>query len=129
MRNLQDEAVAIYDLCVRHFIRPKVKRISRKVNLETDYLSKSICKGDFWLAANVFAVLNQLWGPHSVDWFLSHKSAQVQSFFAQFWCPGTEGGDAFTGTWEKVNCSIFPLPRSWTTCAPAATKVSVHTFL
>ena len=86
---------------------------TREVNLEADYLSKFICKDDFQLAANVFAALNQLWGPHSVDWFASHLSAQVQRFFAQFWCPGCEGVDAFTGMWEKENGWIFPLPHFW----------------
>ena len=64
MRNLQDEAVAI---CVKHFIRLEVDWILREVICQN-----FICKDNFRLAAKVFATLNQLWRPHSVDWLASH---------------------------------------------------------
>ena len=74
VRNLQDEAVGISDLCIKHFIWLEVKWIPQVVNPEADYLSKFICNDDFWLAAYMFAALDQLWGPHSVDWIESHLS-------------------------------------------------------
>ncbi len=110
VRQLQEEAVAIYALCVEHFIRLEVKWIPRELNTKADYLSKFICKDDFKLVGKVFHALDGLWGPHSVDWFASHLSTQLPRFFAQFWCPHCEGVDAFARSWDGENGWFFPPP-------------------
>lgn len=110
VESLHTEAVAIYDLCMRHRIRLTVTWIPREENGQADYLSKVICKDDYKLDPQVFHRLDDCWGPHSVDVFASHLSAQLPRFFSQFWCPGTSGVDAFALSWAGENNWLFPPP-------------------
>ena len=107
---LQEEAVGIYDLCMRHFVRLSVQWIPREMNTRADYLSKFVCRDDYRLDASVFDMLDKRWGPHSLDVFASHLSAQLPRFFSQFWCPGSEGVDAFSHSWAGENNWLFPPP-------------------
>ena len=55
------------------------------------------------------------WGPHSVDQFANHQNAHLPCFYRRFWCPGTEGVDAFSVLWTGDNNwlvpPIFLIPR------------------
>ena len=58
MRNLQDEAVATYDLW-EAFYSAGGEMDTWEVNLEADYLSKSICKDNFrWLCVYMLCWTN-----------------------------------------------------------------------
>ena len=104
------EAIGIYELCMRHFIRIDVRWIPRELNEKADYLSKFVCKDDYKLDEGVFNTLDGLWGPHTIDWFASHLSTQLSRFCAQFWCPGCEGVDAFSQCWTDEMGWFFPPP-------------------
>ena len=108
--SLQAEAVAIYELCMQHFVHLSVQWIPREMNQRADYLSKFVCRDDYRLDAQVFAQLDERWGPHTVDVFASHLSAQLPRFYSQFWCPGTEGVDALSLSWVGENNWLFPPP-------------------
>ena len=59
---------------------------------------------------SLFAYLDALWGPHSVDCFAAHYNNQIPRFFSRFWNPGTEAVDAFTVYWqEEVYLWVPPL--------------------
>jgi len=96
--------------CIKHFIRFEVRWIPRELNQQADYLSKYLCRDDYRLARVVFQFLDRMWGPHSVDWFASHLSAQLPRFYAQFWCPGCEGVNAFSESWSDRLGWFFPPP-------------------
>ena len=105
---LQQEAVAIYDLCMRHFVRLEVLWIPREENAKADYMSKYLCKDDYKLDPNVFERLNDRWGPHTIDWFASHLSTQLPRFFSQFWCPGCEGWMRLPHHGQVRTAGFFP---------------------
>ena len=108
--SLQAEAVAIYELCMQHFVRFSVQWIPRDMIQRADYLSKFVCRDDYRLDAQVFAQLDERWGPHTIDVFASHLSAQLPRFYSQFWCPGTEGVDALSLSWVGEKNWLFPPP-------------------
>ena len=55
------------------------------------------------------------WRPHSVDRCANHENAQLPRFYGRFWCPGTEGVDAFSVPWageiNRLVPPIFLIPR------------------
>ena len=64
VEKLQTEAIGIYELCMRHFIRIDVRWIPRELNEKAGYLSKFVCKDDYKLDEGVFNALDSLWGRH-----------------------------------------------------------------
>eukprot|EP00976_Prorocentrum_cordatum_P011252 226282-Prorocentrum_minimum.AAC.1 len=69
--------------------------VPRDLNGYADELSKVFDKDDWRLHPGVFALLDALWGPHTVDRFASDLNHQVEAFNSFHWCPGTLGVDAF----------------------------------
>ena len=51
---------------------------------------------DWQLNPIIFAELDSLWIPHTVDRFASHNNALLPRFNSRYWFPGTEAVDAFT---------------------------------
>ena len=106
--HLQREAVAIYSFCHRAGIRFSAEWIPRHLNTRADYWSKVVDTDDWKLNPQHFKELDELWGPHTVDRFASHRSAQLPRFCSRWWCPGTETVDAFTVSWEDDNNWLVP---------------------
>lgn len=107
---LHSEAVAIYTLCRRYQIHLEPEWIPRELNKEADELSRSASKDDYMLNPNIFAALDILWGPHTVDRFSTFRTRQVPRFCSRWLNPCTEGVDAFTLCWSGENNWIFPPP-------------------
>ena len=63
---------------------------------------------DYMLNPSVFAWLDELWGPHSVDRFASPSNAHLDRFNTRYWAPGSEAVDAFTCDWSADNNWLFP---------------------
>ena len=62
------------------------------------------------LNPDIFAALDILWGPHTVDRFSTFQTPQVPHFCSRWLNPRTEGVDAFTLCWSGENNWIFPPP-------------------
>ena len=72
--------------------------------------------GDDWMVhPRIFAELDAAWGPHTVDRFASHMNHLTPRFNSRFWCPGTEGVNAFAFDWRRdnnwVNTPFGLIPR------------------
>ena len=96
---LQVVALKVFSLAVQNHIRLEPEWIPRDLNEKADYLSRIIDYDDWQLHPSLFSVLDNLWGPHSVDRFASFHNCQLPRFNSRCWNPGSEAVDAFT-----VNC-------------------------
>ena len=65
--DLQAEALAIFSLCVKNYIRIEPEWIPREQNELVDYCSRLVDYDDWRLNPVVFQWLDELWGPHTVD--------------------------------------------------------------
>jgi len=66
---LHPEAVAIYTICKQYQIHLESEWIPREFNQEADELSRLATKDDYMLNLNIFAAMDILWGPHTIDCF------------------------------------------------------------
>lgn len=58
----------------------------------------------------LFAAIDSMWGPHTVDVFAHIDNTQLPRFYSRFWCPGTVAVDAFTVNWAgEVNWWVPPV--------------------
>ena len=87
--------LAVFETCLDMRVEVVWRWVPRELNGYTDELSKVFDKDDWSLHPGVFALLDALWGPHTVDRFASDLNHQVDAFNSFHWCPGTLGVDAF----------------------------------
>ena len=106
--NLQEEALKVFALAIRHQIRIDPEWIPRKENEMADYLSRIIDVDDWMLNPEVYRVLDTMWGPHTVDRFANADNTQTERFNSRFWSPGSEAVDAFTVNWQNENNWLCP---------------------
>lgn len=66
---LQKLALAVFHMCVTYHITVEPELIPREHNEVADYISKIVDYDDWMLHPDVFAHLNHIWGPHTVDRF------------------------------------------------------------
>ena len=59
----------------------------------------------------IFAALDILWGPHTIDHFSSFCTRQITRFNRHWPNPCSEGIDAFAASWENENNWLFPPPK------------------
>jgi hypothetical protein len=104
-------AMGILQLCIEHDIQISVDWIPRDQNAVADTLSKLIDSDDWAIANNVFQLINNKYGPFTLDPFASSTTAKVEKFYSRFWCPGSQGVDAFAYSWANENCWIVPPPK------------------
>ena len=100
---LHDLAVKVFSLSVHNNVKLEPEWIPRDLNERADALSRIIDYDDWMLNPAVFADIEVLWGPHSVDRFASCHNCQIPRFNSRCWSPGSEAIDAFTVNWEGEN--------------------------
>ena len=105
---LQSEALKIFSTAAKHNIVMEPKWIPRDENGLADYLSRIIDYDDWGLNQEIFAHIDELWGPHSVDRFASKHNTKLVRFNSRFWVKGTEAVDAFTVNWNGENNYFCP---------------------
>eukprot|EP00731_Ephydatia_muelleri_P018538 Em0011g578a len=84
--------------------------IPREQNEIADYISRIVDYDDWYVNPAVFAWVEELWGPHTVDRFASHYNMQLPRFNSRFASPGAEAVDAFTVNWSGENNWWCPPP-------------------
>ena len=99
--HLHEEAVAVFQLCLRHHVRLHVERVPREQNQIADYLSKIVDTDDWQLNPTLFKEIDRVFGPHTVDRFASTANAQLPRFCSRWLNPGCECVDCFTVSWER----------------------------
>ena len=66
-------------------------------------LSRIVDHDDWYLNLVVFAWLDFIWGPHTVDRFANRNNCQLPRFNSRCWTPGSEVVNAFTVYWGAGN--------------------------
>ena len=107
--------LALNALIVRIFLWAREFEVSLQVvwiprdrNAAADAVSKWTDGDDWMVNPRVFAALDAEWGPHTVDRFASHTNHLTPRFNSRFWCPGTEGVNAFAFDWSGDNNWVNP---------------------
>ena len=112
---LQTEALRIFRIAVKHSIRLEPEWIPREKNQVADYLSHLIDYDDWGLNQEIFDIIDDAWGPHTVDRFANEYNAKLVRYNSRYWAKGTEAVDAFTVDWSMENnywCPpIYLVPR------------------
>ena len=101
-------ALKVFSLSVQYQIRLVPEWIPRELNVRADYLSCIVDHDDWLLNPVVFAQLDAIWGPHTVDRFASFHNRQLPRFNSRCWNPGSEAVDAFTVNWLGENNWLCP---------------------
>lgn len=60
------------------------------------------------LFREISQLLDNGWGPHTVDCFGTFYNYKVPRFFSRFWNPGSSGVDTFFQAWQGENCWVVP---------------------
>ena len=96
---LQEEALAVFSIATQNLVRIEPQWIPQSENQKADYLNRLQDTDDWKIQPLVFAELNGLWGPHSIDRFANQLNTQLPRFNSRWWCPNTEAVDTFTCNW------------------------------
>ena len=107
---LQSIACDIEDSCSKFDIKIHGLWRPRNENKKADYLSRINDRDDWEVSDQVYQYYEQLWGLHTVDRFATHYNNKCARFNSKYWCPGTEGIDAFDQCWSNENNWIVPPP-------------------
>ena len=73
----------IFKFCIRHNIQLVPKWVPREENEIADEISKMVDHDDYMLSPDIFAALDIMWGPHTVDRFSSFSTRQIPRFCSQ----------------------------------------------
>ena len=103
--------LSIFNLCIDNKINLLPEWVPRDDNVIADLASKSIDRDDFMLHPDIFAALDILWGPHTIDRFSSFRSRQLPRFNSRWAKPCSEGVDASSFRWDNENNWLFPPPK------------------
>ena len=93
MELIQELVVDIFKLCIEFNIP---EWIPRSENQWADIVSKDLDRDDYILHPDIFAVLDLMWGPHSMDRFSFFCTRQVPRFCSCWASPFSKAIDAFT---------------------------------
>ena len=105
---LQDMAEKVYDLCQARRVTLKVQWVPRESIQYADHLSKLIDHDDWRTTPRLFNLLNERWGPYTVDRFADSSNTKLLRFNSKFLCPNTEQVDAFSSAWTGENNYLVP---------------------
>ena len=106
---LQEEAFVIFSITAWNLIRIEPQWIPRSKNQQADYLSRLRDTDDWMIQPAIFAHLDRLWGPHTIDRFANQLNSQLSRFNSRWWCPNTEAVDTFTCNWgSDINWACPP---------------------
>lgn len=99
-RALSDLAANFWQYCLDRQISVTAEYLPGQDNQVADFLSRHFHDLSLWkLHTGVFADLQSLWGPFSVDLFASRLDHQLPRFFSWRPDPLTERTDAFLQEW------------------------------
>ena len=109
-KHLQELAVSAYFLCKRESINLNVSWIPRDENTVADEMSKYVDYDDWKTSRGFFHLLNERWGPFTIDRFANHSNRKTLRYNALFWNPACEAVDAFTQDWSgELNWWVPPV--------------------
>ena len=104
-------ALDINEFCSKNSIVLNVQWIPRENNKDADELSRmaDLLDTDDWgLSSSFFKLLENKFGPFTVDCFGNFYNCKVDKFYSLFLTPGTAGVNAFAFDWHSENCLLVP---------------------
>lgn len=96
---------------LKNHIRLVPHWITWSKNFRADFLSRCIDNDDWSVLDRIFEPLIKKFDPYSIDRFANDYNKKCQNFNTRYWCPGTNGIDAFALDWSKGNNWLVPPPR------------------
>ncbi|VDI14245.1 Hypothetical predicted protein [Mytilus galloprovincialis] len=114
--DLQLIAIKIANVCKLNNIVLLPQWVPRDENVKADQISKSVDCDDWGIDQEVYSVLDNLWGPHTVDRFASDYNTKCLVFNSKHWCPNTSGINAFDQDWKSEINWIVPPPSLVSKC-------------
>ena len=105
---LQHFSESVFNLCKSNNITFNVLWVPRDFLSYADGLSKSIDYDDWETEDSFFQLLDQKWGPFTLDCFADHANAKTKKFYSRYYCPSSSGVNAFHFTWQ--NDMVFLVP-------------------
>ncbi len=97
----------LFWFCLRHRIPMSVEWVPREENVFADDISKMLIPEDnSMLFRRFFGLLDERWGPHTVDHFSSSANNLCANLFALHSCKGAAGINVFGQLWTGENCWI-----------------------
>ena len=73
----------IFKFCIRHNFQLVPKWVPREENEMVDEICKMVDHGNYMLNPDIFAALDIIWGPHTVDRFSLFNTLQIPRFYSQ----------------------------------------------
>ena len=101
-------AIKIFQFCAKHQIQLDVQWIPRTDNEKADYISRLIDIDDWQITQEFFQLIDNQWGPHTVDCFCQFLQCQARQVLFAFLEPGASGVDFFVQSLEFENCLVVP---------------------
>ena len=85
------------------------KFLASDLNGRADRLSRLLSPYEWQLHPQVFRQLEAMWGPHSIDRFMSKATTQLRRYNSLFFDPQTEGINVMALSWKgENNCVNSP---------------------
>ena len=106
--HLHDLALSIDSTCRQNNIYIFPQWVPRSENEKADAISRIVDSDDWSVAPEVFHLLENRWGPHSIDRFASNYNSKLPRFNSRYWNPGSETIDAFSVSWARENNWLVP---------------------
>ena len=108
---LQWFATEIFQFCFKNNIALKVDWIPREQNTLADDASRvaDVMDIEDWgITQSFFMLLNNRYGPFSIDAFANFYNSKCSRFYSLYHCPGSSGVDALTQNWSGENLLLVP---------------------
>ena len=105
---LQEELLAIEDICLARRVWLRLVWVPRELNQLADDESKIVDVHNYSLCHDQFLFLSERWGPYDVDRFAAASNTQLPCFNSRWACPGSSAVDAFRADWRGFNNWLHP---------------------
>lgn len=97
-------AESIWATAYKAKITLSIKHLPGKINTWADHLSRLPLQYEWRLNPRLFARLDKMWGPHTIDRFASISTTQLPMYNSRYSDPGTAGIDALAqNNWGSEN--------------------------
>ena len=108
-QKLSNLALQLWSWCIQKSLTVHAEHVPGRLNVTADYESRHFNDSSDWrLDPDLFLVLNQMFGPFTVDLFASYTNAQMEMFFSWKPDPKSAGIDALAQPWDCHLPYLFP---------------------
>ena len=101
----------VFYLCITNGISLEMEWLPRYENEAADAVSReaAVVDTDDWsITTNFFNIIDNRWGPLTIDCFANNYNAKIDRFYSLFHSSGCSGIDAFSYNWAPENCLLVP---------------------